>query len=83
APLLAEIPVQRRTAEIFGGTTAYWTYGDETADTTIVAVHGFRGEHPGLEPVVAHLPGIRFVSPDLPGFGETAPLPGRTHDLDA
>ncbi|WP_022880187.1 alpha/beta fold hydrolase [Microbacterium sp. B19] len=83
APLLAEIPVQRRTAEILGGTTAYWIYGDDTADTTIVAVHGFRGEHHGLEPVVAHLPGIRVVSPDLPGFGETAPLPGRTHDLDA
>lgn len=82
APLLAEIPVERRTAEILGGTTAYWVYGDETADTTIVAVHGFRGEHHGLEPVVAHLPGIRVVSPDLPGFGETAPLPGCTHDLD-
>lgn len=83
APLLAEIPVQRRTAEILGGTTAYWIYGDDTAETTIVAVHGFRGEHHGLEPVVAHLPGIRVVSPDLPGFGETAPLPGRAHDLDA
>ena len=83
APFLAEIPVQRRTAEIVGGTTAYWTYGDEDSATTIVAVHGFRGEHHGLEPVVAHLPGIRVVSPDLPGFGETPPLPGRTHDLDA
>jgi len=83
APLLAEIPVQRRTAGILGGMTAYWTYGDDTAETTIVAVHGFRGEHHGLEPVVAHLPGIRVVSPDLPGFGETAPLPGRAHDLDA
>lgn len=83
APLLAEIPVQRGTVDILGGTTAYWTYGEEGAATTVVAVHGFRGEHHGLEPVVAHLPGIRVVSPDLPGFGETAPLPGRTHDLDA
>jgi pimeloyl-ACP methyl ester carboxylesterase len=83
AARLAEIPVQRRTADILGGTTAYWTYGDEDAATTIVAVHGFRGEHHGLEPVVAHLPGIRVVSPDLPGFGETPPLPGRRHDLDA
>lgn len=82
AALLAEIPVQRRTAEILGGTTAYWTYGEEAAETTIVAVHGFRGEHHGLEPVVAHLRGIRVISPDLPGFGETAPLPGRAHDLD-
>lgn len=83
APLLAEIPVERGTADVLGGTTAYWTYGDAADTTTIVAVHGFRGEHHGLEPVVAHLPGIRVISPDLPGFGETPPLPGRTHDLDA
>lgn len=83
APLLAEIPVERGTAEVLGGTTAYWTYGDAADPTTIVAVHGFRGEHHGLEPVVAYLPGIRVISPDLPGFGETPPLPGRAHDLDA
>ena len=46
-------------------------------------MHGFRGEHHGLEPVVAHLPEVRVISPDLPGFGETPPLPGRTHDIDA
>ncbi|MXS73252.1 alpha/beta hydrolase [Microbacterium sp. CSI-V] len=83
APLLAEIPVERGTADVLGGATAYWTYGDAADPITIVAVHGFRGEHHGLEPVVAHLPGIRVISPDLPGFGETPPLPGRTHDLDA
>ncbi len=83
APLLAAIPVARREAEILGSTTAYWIYGDDAAATAVVAVHGFRGEHHGLEPVVAHLPGIRVISPDLPGFGETAPIPGRTHDLEA
>ncbi|MBB3158051.1 pimeloyl-ACP methyl ester carboxylesterase [Microbacterium proteolyticum] len=83
ADLLAAIPVERREVEVLGGTTAYWVYGDDDADTTIVAVHGFRGEHHGLDPVVAHLRGIRVVSPDLPGFGETAPLEGRAHNLDA
>lgn len=68
---------------MLGGTTAYWVYGPDDAATTILAVHGFRGEHHGLEPIVAQLPDVRFVSPDLPGFGETAPVPGRTHDLDA
>jgi pimeloyl-ACP methyl ester carboxylesterase len=63
--------------------TVYWEYGSRDATETVVAVHGFRGDHHGLEPVVAMLPGIRIISPDLPGFGETAPLPGRTHDLDA
>lgn len=64
-----------------GGSTAYWVYGPADAAVTIVAVHGFRGEHHGLEPVVAHLPSLRVISPDLPGFGETAPVPGRRHDL--
>ncbi len=66
-----------------GAVTAYWEYGPSDAETTVIAVHGFRGEHHGLEPVVAHLPGIRVISPDLPGFGETPPLPGIEHDLAA
>lgn len=78
---LAGIPVVRGEAAVLGGTTAYWTYGPDDAETTIVAVHGFRGEHHGLEPVVAHLPDLRIISPDLPGFGETPPVPGRRHDL--
>ncbi|MBW9108742.1 alpha/beta fold hydrolase [Microbacterium ureisolvens] len=82
APLLDEIRVERREVRVLGGTTAYWVYGPSDAETTIVAVHGFRGEHHGLEPVVAHLPGVRVISPDLPGFGETPPVPGRTHDLE-
>lgn len=82
APLIDEIPVERREVDVLGGTTAYWAYGPADAQATIVAVHGFRGEHHGLEPVVAHLPSVRVISPDLPGFGETAPVPGRTHDLD-
>ncbi len=83
AELLAAIPVARVEVEVLGGTTAYWMYGPADAESTVVAVHGFRGEHHGLEPVVAHLPGIRVIMPDLPGFGETAPLPDRTHDLSA
>jgi len=83
AQKLAVIPVRRHEAEVLGGTTAYWEYGPEDAATTILAVHGFRGEHHGLEPIVAQLPDVRFISPDLPGFGETAPLPDRAHDLDA
>lgn len=83
APLLDEIPVARLEVDVLGGRTAYWVYGPADAAVTVVAVHGFRGEHHGLEPVVAHLPGIRVISPDLPGFGETPPLPGARHDIDA
>ena len=81
AALLDEIPVTAREVTLLGGTTAYWDYGPDDAPVTVVAVHGFRGEHHGLEPVIAYLPGIRIISPDLPGFGETAPIAGRRHDL--
>lgn len=80
---LERLPVERREVTVLGGTTAYWVYGPVDAETTIVAVHGFRGEHHGLEPVLAFLPEARVIAPDLPGFGETAPLPGRQHDLRA
>ncbi|KAA9086773.1 alpha/beta fold hydrolase [Microbacterium radiodurans] len=83
ADRLSRIPVERREADVLGAMTAYWVYGRSDAPLTLLAVHGFRGEHHGLEPVVAHLGDVRVVMPDLPGFGETPPLPGRTHDLAA
>lgn len=46
-------------------------------------IHGLRGDHHGLEPIVAHLPGFRVLVPDLPGFGETPPLTTGSHDLHA
>ncbi|MDT0157102.1 alpha/beta hydrolase [Microbacterium sp. ARD32] len=82
AARLGKIPIERREVEALGSVTAYWVYGpaDEEAPT-VISVHGFRGDHHGLEPVIAYLPGVRVISPDLPGFGETPPIPGRDHDL--
>ncbi len=80
AALLAEIPVREHTVEVLGSHTRYWDYGPADAATTVVVVHGYRGEHHGLEPVIAHLDGIRIISPDLPGFGESTPFTGR-HDI--
>ena len=82
AQRLASVPVERRETEILGARAAYWVYGADDSAPTVIAVHGFRGDHHGLEPVVAHLPGLRIVSPDLPGFGESAPIHGRSHDID-
>ena len=84
ADRLAAIPIVRRTVELARGTTAYWEYGDaDAASETLLVVHGYRGDHHGLEPVIAFLEGVRVISPDLPGFGETPPLHGVTHDIDA
>jgi len=82
ADALQQMPVRRESATVLGTETAYWSYGDPGAATTIVAVHGFRGDHHGLEPIVAALgPELRIVVPDLPGFGESLPFTGRRHDV--
>ena len=66
--------------------THTWVYGDPTG-RPVVLVHGFRGDHHGLQPIAQGLataaPGFRFIVPDLPGFGRTPALPGRSHDLAA
>lgn len=80
--LLGRIPVVKRTVSIGGSVTTYCEYGTPSNRPTIVMVHGFRGDHHGLEPVVAHLPGFHMISPDLPGFGESDPLRLSKHDID-
>ena len=41
---------------------------------TIVMVHGYRGNHRGLEAIVGGLGNFRIIVPDLPGFGESEQL---------
>ncbi len=78
---LAAVPVRRGTVTILGSVTRYWDYGDPDAAHTIVISHGYRGEHHGLELVIAQLPSVRFISPDLPGFGESTPLLEVPHSI--
>jgi len=82
ADALGRLPVRTADVSVLGGTTRYWDYGDPAAQTTLVLVHGFRGDHHGLEPVVAQLGGVRMISPDLPGFGASTPLTEAKHDID-
>lgn len=83
AKALASIPVRERTASVLGSETHYWEYGTAVPGApTIVLVHGFRGDHHGLEPVVAQLPGTHIISPDLPGFGASTPLRVVSHDIN-
>ncbi len=82
APALAKIPVEQKEVSVLGSATRYWVYGDPDAKHTIVISHGYRGEHHGLEPVIAQLPQYRFISPDLPGFGESTPMTEVAHSID-
>lgn len=87
AAALDRLPVRSDEVRILSGFTRFWVYGDDAAQTTVVLVHGFRGDHHGLEPVIAQFDGsevggVRFVSPDLPGFGASDPLGGVKHDIE-
>lgn len=79
---LAALPLRTGEIEVLGSTTRYWDYGPLHADRTIVICHGYRGDHHGLEPVVARLGEYRIVSPDLPGFGASTPMTGQPHSID-
>lgn len=71
--------------EVHGASLHYWVYGKGTTPRggpTLVMVHGLRGTHHGLEPIIEHLPGRQVVVPDLPGFGDSEPMPDRRHDVD-
>ncbi|PZF59746.1 alpha/beta hydrolase [Curtobacterium sp. MCSS17_008] len=78
--LVAATPVVHRAVAVDGRTTHYWEYGPDDAAETVLAVHGFRGDHHGLETIAAHLRGVRVIVPDLPGFGISDPLP--VSDID-
>ena len=75
------MPVTERTSTIAGADTRWWEHGPAEAPL-VIAVHGFRGDHHGLEQVVARLPEYRVIMPDLPGFGDSGTLP-EPHTVDA
>ncbi len=78
---LRRIPVHASRIRDDGVATAFWNYGPKTGPIDIVMVHGFRGDHHGLEPFVAMLgESLRIVIPDLPGFGNSDELITTTDD---
>jgi len=73
----------RNSVEIDGGPCVYFEYpSTENSDVTLVMIHGYRGNHRGLQAIAAGLSKYRVIIPDLPGFGESAPLK-ITHSIQA
>lgn len=73
----------RHAAEIDGKLVVYYEYpsiGD--SNKTLVMIHGYRGNHRGLQAIAAGLTKYRVIIPDLPGFGESGPLK-TTHSIQA
>lgn len=67
-------------ATVNGSLTRWWEYGDSTAET-LVLIHGFRGDHHGLELLAQGLLDYRVLIPDLPGFGRSEPMPAAEHTV--
>jgi pimeloyl-ACP methyl ester carboxylesterase len=68
--------------ELRGARTRLHRYDLEPAQHRMIFLHGLRGDHHGLEPIVAHLDGLAVAVPDLPGFGQSEPLPRDAHDVE-
>jgi pimeloyl-ACP methyl ester carboxylesterase len=83
AQKLAVIPTAEASVVVNGATTRYWEYGDVKSPLQLVMIHGFRGDHHGLEPIVAELGAdVHVIIPDLPGFGISDSLSSPA-DIDA
>ncbi|PLC12693.1 hypothetical protein AUQ48_11270 [Kocuria flava] len=84
-PTSAPPTARARELVLDGRRVRYWCHGpDDDALPPLLLVHGFRGDHHGLELLARRLgPRRRVVVPDLPGFGRSEPLPRRPHDVPA
>lgn len=72
---LAEIASSRaieKTVSVSGTQTAYWVYPSSSPDAPdIILIHGYRGNHRGLEAIAGALDDFNVYIPDLPGFGKS------------
>jgi pimeloyl-ACP methyl ester carboxylesterase len=49
----------------------------------MVLIHGFTGSHEGFQYIIPLMPDIRFIVPDLPGFGQSDLMPREQWTIDA
>ena len=76
---------QRKTISVNGIETTYWFYPKRNSlskiKRSIVFIHGYRGNHHGLEAIAGAIEDFDVYIPDLPGFGYSAAFAG-DHSVD-
>lgn len=66
---------KKRAQRLNFSDSAVWRYPASSASRGVLLfVHGFRGNHHGLEAIAGALPDYEIFIPDLPGFGASEPL---------
>jgi pimeloyl-ACP methyl ester carboxylesterase len=81
---LAQKRAIKKQVLIAGISTDYWLYpaSDNAKNAkNILLVHGYRGDHHGLESFAGGLEEFNVYAPDLPGFGSSKPL-ATEHNLE-
>jgi len=68
--------------EVDKTTTHWWEYPSSTRADTLIFVHGFRGDHHGLQLFADALPEYRILIPDIPAFGLSSSWPNGVTSID-
>ncbi len=67
---------------IDGTTTHWWEYPASANAKTLVFIHGFRGDHHGLQLFADALTEFRIIIPDIPVFGASSAWSDRPVTID-
>ncbi len=75
---------QRKTVLLNQEETVYWFYPkrrqNDKNSKSIILIHGYRGNHHGLEAIAGAIEDFDVYIPDLPGFGQSSPFQ-ETHSV--
>ena len=74
---LASLRAIPKKMKVLNTITHYWLYPSPAVDAkTVIFIHGYRGNHRGLEAIAGALPELNVIIPDLPGFGLSTEFDG-------
>src|SRR5699024_2164499 len=74
AEIVRTRPSHRIDLRLGRHTTAAWVYPGDPGRRPLLMVHGFRGDHHGMDLIAGDIRDREVIVPDLPGFGRTPPL---------
>lgn len=73
---------EQRTMQIGDEVTTYWFYpARKKSRGDLVLIHGYRGNHHGLEAIAGAIESLNVYIPDLPGFGKSTAF-AKDHSIE-
>lgn len=73
---------RENVTSVDGTTTHWWEYAADSGSATLVLIHGFRGDHHGLQSFADALSEFRVIIPDIPAFGSSSAWSDRPVTID-